>query len=153
MPNLAMVDALKWIRERPERFFNTAKPDRVHLFSCIMADIIVLARGQCVIRTAGDWGIIGSDARWLEHPEHGIVELFSRIVVEPDHGEHSMRGEVLVNAFATDVAVKIDASQVTLVRGRGPSQIALRASDDMTQAILFRLEATEGDEAARSLEP
>jgi hypothetical protein len=60
---------------------------------------------------------------------------------------------IVTNAFATDVAVKIDASQVTLVRGRGPSQIALRASDDMTQAILFRLEATEGDEAARSLEP
>lgn len=73
------VDALEWVRSRPRQFFGRDEP--------------------------GGWWIVGSDVDWLTNVPCTIAELFRRVVPAPEHGEHSMRGEVLVGAFCSDVSV------------------------------------------------
>src|SRR5688572_11695175 len=105
MVSNSTIDAIKWVKSKPSRFFNTDEPDPVRLLAYIMADVLELGGGECRIRSIGDWWVIGSDVAWLTHQEYPVSELFKNVVPAPQHGEHSMRGEVLVGAFAKDVAV------------------------------------------------
>ncbi|KAB2911107.1 MAG: hypothetical protein F9K40_01390 [Kofleriaceae bacterium] len=88
------VDALSWARANPERFFRGGRADSISLLAYLMADVLELGSGSCTILRVGSWWIIGSDRDWLQHPRYSASELFAHVVPAPEHGEHSMRGEV-----------------------------------------------------------
>jgi hypothetical protein len=110
----------------------------VHLLAYVMADVVELGKGECVIRSSGEWWTIGSDVDWLAGAASSIVELFGRVVPAPAHGEHSMRGEVLVGAFASDIAV-IGTDGLIQVKGQEPDRATLERSADLRRAIVFRI--------------
>lgn len=136
--NINVVDSMKWVSSSPERFFRCAAPSPTHLLMYIMDDIIELGKGECLIRRASEWFVIGSDLDWLKHEEYNVLELFNHVVPAPAHGEHSMRGEVLVNAFARDVAV-LESGKILQVKGDAPPTAALEQAAGIRQAIMFRL--------------
>lgn len=131
-------DAVGWARARPRQFFGCDHPEPVHLLAYLMADVVVLGGGECVIRREGAWWIIGSDVDWLSGSTSPVDQLFSRLVPAPGHGEHSMRGELLVGAFAVDAAV-IDEAGVTVVSGEIPESAVLSRAVGLKRAITFRL--------------
>lgn len=49
-----------------------------------------------------------------------------------------MRGEILVNAFARDIAV-LERDKVLQVKGDAPPSAFLKKAEGMQQAIVFRL--------------
>jgi len=132
------IDSMRWVRARPEQFFGRAEPEPINLLAYIMADIIGLGKGECVIRCSEEWFVIGSDLDWLAHETYNILDMFNHVVPAPEHGEHSMRGEILVNAFARDVAV-LERDKVLQVKGDAPPSAVLKKVDGMQQAICFRL--------------
>jgi hypothetical protein len=138
MTAMSTVDALKWVQSRAQQFFGHDRPDAVHLLAYLMADVLELGKGECVIRVLGEWSVIGSDVKWLVHEKYALRELFSHVVPAPAHGEHSMRGEILLSAFASDVAV-LDDGQVLTIQGRPPPMSIVEQAKDMAQALLFRL--------------
>jgi hypothetical protein len=103
-----------------------------------MVDIIELGKGGCMIHCTGDWFVIGSDLDWLKHEEYNVLELFDNVAPAPAHGEHSMRGEILIKAFARDVAV-LESGKMLIVKGDAPPSTALEKVVGMQQAIVFRL--------------
>lgn len=133
-----IVDALEWVRSRPQQFFKQGKPDPVHLLVYLMADVVELGKGECVIRNFHHWWIIGSDVDWLASVPCAIPELFRRVVPAPQHGEHSMRGEVLLGAFCSDVSV-VGADGLLRIVGSDPEKGALMKAAGMRRAIVFRL--------------
>jgi hypothetical protein len=135
---IAAVNGLEWVRSRPQQFFGRDKPDAVHLLAYVMADVVELARGECQIRRLDTWWIIGSDVDWLADATCSITELFSRVVPAPQHGEHSMRGEVLVGAFCSDITV-VGLDGVTRIIGEEPQAAALHKAAGLKRAIVFRL--------------
>jgi hypothetical protein len=135
--NIKIVDPIKWVSSRPEQFFRCAEPRPTHLLIYIMGDIIELGKGDCLIRRDGEWFVIGSDSDWLGHEKYSVLELFNHVVPAPAHGEHSMRGEILVNVYASDVAF-IDSGNISEVKGSAPPSTALEKAADMQQAIVFR---------------
>jgi hypothetical protein len=139
MAEVANVDPLNWVRSQPTRFFNREQPDAVHLLAYIMADTVGLSRGECVIRTVGDWCVIGSNNDWLAHEKYSELELFRHVVPAPEYGEHSMRGEILVSAFAKDVSV-INEGDELVIQGQAPPSLVVDAASGMKQAVAFRLE-------------
>lgn len=139
MEKLASIDVRSWVRQRPERFFNVTQPHRVHLLSYVMADILELGQGDCLIRSIGAWSVVGSNVAWLEQDAIPLRELFERVVAAPEHGEHSMRAEVLMGAFAADVTVKSRDAELLVVKGERPAMDALDAAEGMRQAIIFRM--------------
>jgi hypothetical protein len=137
--NITIIDPMKWVRSRPNQFFfGRDTPDPTDLLIYIMADIIKLGKGECAIRRTGEWFVIGSDVDWLKHEQYSILDLFNNVVAAPAHGEHSMRGEILVNAFARDVAV-LENGKVLQVKGDAPPPDTLEKAVSMQQAIVFRL--------------
>jgi hypothetical protein len=135
---IEQVDALAWVRARPTQFFGREVPDAIAILAYLLADVVGLGKGECIVRSTEGWWIVGSDTQWLSHPKLGVADLFQNVVPAPLHGEHSMRGEVLLGAFARDVAV-VTSGEVTQVKGHPPSPSALRKAGGMAQAILFAL--------------
>src|SRR5512140_1689061 len=97
------LDALAWVRARPMQFFRRDIPDAIGILPYLVADVVGLGKGECVVRRAGDWWIVGSDVPWLAHATLSIPDLFRSVVPAPSHGEHSMRSEVLLGAFVRNV--------------------------------------------------
>jgi hypothetical protein len=117
---LRRIDGLSWARERVGQFFSTGRTDAIVLLSYIMADVIELGRGECRILGKDGWWLVSSDVDWLRHPSLSISELFANVVPAPAHGLHSLRAEVLVNAFATDVFIwNLDSK--TIIKGESPN--------------------------------
>lgn len=137
---LELVNALGWIRSRPERFFPGGIIDPVVLLTYLMSDVVRLGGGECTIRRSGDWWLIGSDVDWLVNASIPLVDLFARVVPAPKHGEHSMRGEVLVSAFATSTWIARSGSERVCIRGDEPSDSVWSRAIDMHRVILFRIQ-------------
>lgn len=136
--NINAVEPINWVKSRPIQFFGREQPDPLNLIAFIMADIIALGKGECIIRSSGEWFIIGSDLNWLKHNRYDIFELFNNVVPAPTHGKHSMRGEILINAFASDIAV-LENGKVNQVKGCSPPTNILDKADGLYYAIIFRI--------------
>ncbi|MDC0741763.1 hypothetical protein [Polyangium mundeleinium] len=136
--NLQPVDALPWVRARPQQFFPLGKLEPIYLLAYLMADVLELGRGSCTIRQRDGWWIIGSEIDWLHDARHSETELFERVVAAPQHGEHSMRGEVLLSAFARSVWIALDGRRVC-IQGEEPPPGAWDQAVDLHRAIVFAM--------------
>lgn len=132
------LDAVQWVRSRPQQFFGDHDADALKLLCFLMADVIELGKGDCSIRRCGSWWIIGSDTDWFINLPCSIDETFQRVVPAPQHGEHSMRGEILVFAFAADISV-VGPDGITWIVGAQLGDDVVRLTDGMKRAIVFRL--------------
>lgn len=135
---IATIDPMSWVKSCPRHFFRNDEPDTMVILAYIMTDILEVGHGECIIRHVDEWYAIGSDLSWLEHEEYQLLDMFNHVIPAPAHGEHSMRGEILVNAFARDVAV-VGASGSLQIKGNPPPLEVLKKTEDMEQAIVFRL--------------
>jgi hypothetical protein len=136
--DLQTVDALQWVRARSQQFFPSGKPEPIYLLAYLMADVLELGRGSCMIRQKDGWWIIGSEIDWLCDAPCSEVELFERIVPAPQHGEHSMRGEILTSAFARSVWLTLDGQRVR-IRGQEPPSLAWDHAAGLHRAIVFSM--------------
>jgi hypothetical protein len=134
---LATVDALKWLRSQPARFFPSGRPHPIHLLAFVMADVLELGGGSCTIRHQGEWWIVGSDVDWLDHSVD-VPQLFGRVIAAPQHGQHSMRAEVLVAAFATSVWTTLRGVR-TRIQGDEPPASVWEEVAPYWRTIVFRL--------------
>ena len=120
-------DGVAWARSHVALLFPNGRVDPMILLSYVMADVLVLGRGECRIVERDGWWVVSSDVDWMagardpgrRGAEVPINELFARVVAAPEHGEHSLRAEVLVNAFASDVAVW--NGDISVIKGDAPN--------------------------------
>jgi hypothetical protein len=117
---LRRIDGLSWANDRVEQFFPIGRIDAIVLLAYIMTDVIELGQGECHISSKDGWWFVSSDVDWLQHPSLSINELFANVVPAPAHGLHSLRAEVLVNAFATDVFIWSHECK-TIIKGESPN--------------------------------
>jgi hypothetical protein len=138
---LQQIDALAWVRGNPARFFSAGRAEAIPLLAYALNDVLELGRGECRICCHDGWWLIASDQDWLIHPEFSIRQLFENVVPAPEHGEHSLRAEVLVNAFASDVFTAAGDEHL-VVRGEAPGTDMIARAVDSTwckRLIAFRL--------------
>jgi|GEM_PF-2529188 len=100
---LQIVDPTEWVKRNQRLFFPEGKIDVIRLLAYVMGDVIGLGGGECRIVQRDGWWLVVSDADWLESAPASTRELFERVVPAPDHGEHSMRAEVLLGVYAENV--------------------------------------------------
>jgi hypothetical protein len=133
------LDAIQWVKNSQIRFFPDGQIDVLRLLAYVMADVIGLGGGDCHITRRSDWWFVSSDVDWLTHPSIPVPQLFSRVVPAPAHGEHSMRAEVLVAAYAEDVYT-MTATEAHVIKGAGPDVVAAAAAElGATRVVAFRL--------------
>lgn len=143
---LQQIDAIAWVRGNPARFFSSGRAEAIPLLAYALNDVLELGRGECRISCHDGWWVIASDEDWLMHPEFSVRQLFENVVPAPEHGEHSLRAEVLVNAFATDVFT-IAGDVPLVVRGEAPEPSLIARAVEPTwckRLIAFRMERQNG---------
>jgi hypothetical protein len=136
--DLQIVNAVQWVLTRPERFFSSSAPDPLRLLAYLMADVLVLGGGSCTIHRVDDWWVVGSDADWLRHERFSVRELFERVVAQPEHGEHSMRAEILVAAFAPSVWLALQGDRVC-IRGTAPPHRVWERAAGQIRVVAFSM--------------
>jgi len=138
---LQIVDPIPWVIARPTQFFRSSKPDAVGLLAYVMADVLLLGGGEFRVGSRENWWFASSNTDWMKDNRFGTEELFSRVIADPRLGEHSMRAEILLNAFASDV-VAAAPGQSLLVKGQAPSAQLINDQIDWSwceRALIFRL--------------
>jgi hypothetical protein len=118
--NIQQVDGLKWVQSSEKQLFATGRANPVGLLAYIVADVLELGRGACHIEHRDSWWLVGSDVDWMTHASIPVQQLFERVVVAPEHGEHSLRAEVLLAAFARDLLAGTSAGERLVVKGTPP---------------------------------
>lgn len=139
--SIQLVNGLQWVRARPDQFFPHGRIDPMSLLAWVMCDVLKFGSGDCRIAARSGWWVVVSDSDWLSHNEVSVGDLFCRVVPAPEHGEHSMRAEVLLNAFAADVVTGVSDVQA-VVKGEPPDRRLIRDSVDSTWSrrfVAFRL--------------
>lgn len=135
------VDALDWVKRSEALFFPGGKIDAMRLLAYVVSDVLELGRGDCRIASREGWWLIASDADWLVHHEFAVRELFDRVVPAPQHGEHSLRAEILLQVFAADVFTSC-TTEAQCIKGAHPptAMIAEALHEGWTRRLLvFRL--------------
>jgi hypothetical protein len=118
--DLQVVDPLAWVSSRPIQFFRTGRADALQLVTCVLADVVTLGGGECRVSVIEDWWLVSSDIDWMKNAKFSVQELFSQVVADPRLGDHSMRAEILLNAFASDVFTT-DSHAPLAIKGRAPT--------------------------------
>ena len=136
--NLQEVDPLTWVRANAGKFFPDGRVDPVYLVAYLMADVLELSVGDCTIRRRDGWWIVGSTVDWLEGAGFPPAELFRRVVATPGRGEHSMRGEVVVAAFALSVWTALGGS-LTAVQGDEPPPGVWGNTKGLRRVIVYKV--------------
>jgi hypothetical protein len=107
----------------------------------IVSDVLELGRGECRIVASDFWWFVSSNVDWMVHATIPVAELFERVVPALEHGEHSLRAEVVLNAFANDVVTEASGCRI-LVKGVPPEDHVVQAALDVEWArrfVAFRL--------------
>ncbi len=139
--SLQAIDPIAWVRNSKARFFPDGKFDITILLAYVVADVLELGRGECRIIRGDGWWFVLSDVDWLVHDKFSVRELFHRVVPAPAHGEHSLRAEVLLTAYANDVFT-FSCGEESVITGDPPDRSLLAriaAGDWSRRVVAFRI--------------
>ncbi len=111
-------DPLDFVREHPELFLLPgALPLEFKMAFQLMFDATVRGAAPVILDRWHSWILIGSQKDWLtSETTKSDKELFAKVVAFPEAGQNACRHEIVVNVFASDVAV-IRRSGITVIKG------------------------------------
>ncbi|MCA9591440.1 MAG: hypothetical protein KC657_39360 [Myxococcales bacterium] len=105
-------DAVSWVLAHPERYFKAGKADDLELAQSVWMDATLWGCRDVIVHHDGAvWAIAGS-ANWLHEKPLSAPDLFVRVVPLTAAGPNSMRSEILLNAFCTEVVALVGATVV-----------------------------------------
>jgi hypothetical protein len=139
--NLQTVDPIEWAKRSQNLFFPGGQIDVIRLLAYVMADVLELGRGECRIVQRDTWWLVLSNADWLAQAAVPTRELFDRVVPAAEHGEHSMRAEGLLSAFAADVFTMCDEEELQ-IKGQAPERALVKSAMDTgwpCRLVAFRM--------------
>ena len=132
-------DAVEWVLGHPERFFRTGAANEVELAQWVWMDAALSGVPDVLVHhELGVWVVAGS-ANWLADQKLTVGDLFERVVPLSAGGPNSMRSEILLNAFCSEV-VAVVSGAVAFTKGTG----SVRAVIDRVLQDWVRLEAAIG---------
>ncbi|MEW6747706.1 MAG: hypothetical protein AB1486_33670 [Planctomycetota bacterium] len=111
-------DALSWVVSHPERFFTSGKPTELELLRSVWMDAVLCGATEvATVRKHGHW-IVGASADWLGQTDIAPSELFTRLVPLPQAGPNSVRSEILLRAFCSEVGAVSKGRFLTIKGGK-----------------------------------
>jgi hypothetical protein len=132
-----LTNAIEWARAHPELFFRSGDASPLELFAYVAKDVFSRG-GVLVARVVDDWTLVGSETNWMSHPVYAPEELFGHVVTAPEQEVHSMRGEVIVAAFATSVALVVGDRGRIVIHGDPPGEALWSLAEGFHCSLLFR---------------
>jgi hypothetical protein len=109
-------DPIKWLISHKKQFL-WQKDIGLQLAINIVNDAIILSEGPVTILNKEKWWIIGSEIDWIIKESIDVDEtFFFNIIPSLQDTQNSIRGEVLLTAFAEDV-VTIREGVSNIIKG------------------------------------
>jgi hypothetical protein len=134
-------DPVQWVLTHPERFFKTGKPNELELAQAVWLDATLSGVRDVLVHHENEIWVIAASGNWLTEGALSTPELFARVVPLAPAGPNSMRSEILLNAFCTEVVAVVGTS-VSFAKGGGAvrteADIVMKHSG-LAAAIGFRL--------------
>jgi hypothetical protein len=138
-----LEDPVNYIRQRKEMFLRSQEPNPIELVEHIVGDAMHSGVSECYILRENDWWLIASKTDWLKcQSKYSPEDLFTHIVAFPEAGQNSMRGEILLTAFAKEV-ITVTPNERAVISGTVTDdaciwRMALR-DPEWQRVIAFRL--------------
>ncbi len=139
-------DPIGFIRKKPGMFTRSSPVSGVELATNIVSEALLLIKGKGRVTTflTDTWWVVASDIDWIANEsEHPVEDVFSHILPLPQAGPNSMRGEVLLTAFARDVITQsIDGQHVVKGSVHTSSNLwpMLISQQGWKRVVAFRME-------------
>ena len=138
-------DPIEYIRRQPQRFLRQIPANAVELAGNLVTDALTLGARHVITMHVADWWIVGGDVDWLPRGSAAeAVRVFSQITPLPEAGDNSMRGDVLLTAFAEDIVTTSPTRgrRISLIKGQLPIDsdvVAALHYPEWLRAIAFRM--------------
>lgn len=136
------LDAIRYVREHAHMFFKSLPPSGKEIVAMLAECCRIVTQDEVsVCKRQNGWWIIRAEEDWLDEGVGGTDRLFSEIVAFPEAGRNSMRPEILVSAFASDVITVGPDGRQTL-KGNIPSEAeiwSLLQVAGRQRALAFRM--------------
>jgi hypothetical protein len=137
-----IIDPIEHIRRRKEMYVPGGHPDPIYPASRLAGDALLLGATRVEMGRSDEWWWVAADFDWISSSGVSDQEIFSRVVPLPEAGANSMRGEVLLTAFASAVVTVVGNTPRILA---GPEDLkALRLlasfSSGRPRLVGFRME-------------
>lgn len=134
-------DPVEWVRGHPEMYFRTGKPVDLELAQWVWSDAVLSGCEDVLIHHAGSVWVIAASANWLIEKTRSAADLFVHVIPLAAGGPNSMRSEILLNAFCTEVVAVVGPTPA-FAKGAGLVRTeldALMQRSGLAAAIGFRL--------------
>jgi hypothetical protein len=130
-------DPIDFIRRRPAMFFRRGEFSPDEAVERVVGEALRCGAADLAIKRLGAWWIIWSKRDWLPPRDHHTA--FQRIVSYPEGGQNSMRAEVLLTAFASDVVTQTGTGLLA-IKGAPDSELRrfLSQHGDVGRVVAFR---------------
>ena len=142
VPMKTLDDPLRWLLLHPERFFRSEMPNGRDLAEWVRADAMLSGSSDVLVHNVDDFWVVAAPTSWLHHNELSPEEMFRRMIPQPTAGPNSMRGEVLLNAFCSDVVATVSGKVVFSKGNVATEELVrrfLRRRPRLEAAIAFRV--------------
>ena len=134
-------DPVPWVFAHPELYFKTAKPNELELAQSVWMDATLSGSGDVLVHHDDAVWVVAASTNWLTEESHTALELFERVVPLAAAGPNSVRSEILLNAFCSEVIALVGGTTV-FAKGNGTVKSVLDAVVTrwgLAAAVGFRL--------------
>jgi len=133
-------DVLGFVKSHPELFFPGGKPNGLTCANYLVAEIMALGGHDAAVRRTAGWWLVGSSTDWFGELE--IVTLFHRLVPLPQLGPNTSRAEVIVMAYASNIAtIGPSGGRVVIAGAEPPPEIWAALATGHARDLAFRFAA------------
>lgn len=139
---MPLPDPLTHVRSHPEMYLPAGRLEPSDFAARIAADALACGAGRTLAVHHDTWWAVAADIDWLAGGAPAVADLFRRVIPLPQAGPNSMRGEILLGAFADDV-ITWDSQRADRIQGTQRESESLRSLlNDRTwrRVIAFRFE-------------
>ncbi len=137
-------DAVAYVRTQASIFFSDGTPRSFQCAQQLVAQLVALGVSEVFVSRSERWWAVGSlDRDWFL-AGLPVESQFQRILPLPEMAPNASRAEILLLAFADDVAVLSGDELRVLAGTEPPTDFARRAQAKApTRVIFFRFPATD----------
>lgn len=136
---LTEFGALDAVRRLEQRMFRVGSFNAPEVVAHIVQAALVCDVRDLQIVTDRDWYLISSDTDWLTEDGVDVAsEAFDRILSFRRGGDNSMRPEVLLSAFASDV-LTLASGVITEIRSSEAQRPDLAEYEGAARVVAFRV--------------
>ncbi len=110
-------DAVAFVRSHPEMFLRDGVLRADELASNLVSEAAILGVFPITVDRINGWWVVAAEEDWLAKENECSAEVtFNRVVPFPKAGANSMRAEILLTSFASNVVTCTGGKKV-LIKG------------------------------------